>query len=103
MSGLNKNEQKDWTRLLTDPELVGHIGKLLQAYREAPPDKREEALLGAMRQLRKQAASSAPSSSASLSSDPQAVAQQATPASPVAHTATAMAAAPAIEPDAKPA
>jgi PilZ domain len=56
MSDLKKNEQQDWTHLLTDPELVGHIGKLLQAYREAAPDKREEALLAAMRQIRKQAA-----------------------------------------------
>jgi len=42
----------DWTRLLTDPELVSQLGKLLQAYREAPPEKREEALLAAMRQIK---------------------------------------------------
>ena len=24
----------DWTRLLTDPDLVSHLGKLLQTYRE---------------------------------------------------------------------
>lgn len=47
---------KDWTKLLTDPELVGHIGTLLQAYREAAPDQREEALLTAMRQIRAGAA-----------------------------------------------
>ncbi len=61
MSDLKKNEQQDWTRLLTDPELVGHIGKLLQAYREAAPEKREEALLAAMRQIRKQSAAAKPS------------------------------------------
>ena len=32
---------------------MGHIGKLLQAYREAAPDQREEALLAAMREIRK--------------------------------------------------
>jgi len=62
MSGLNKSNEKDWTRLLTDPELVGHIGKLLQAYREAAPEMREEALLAAMRKIRQNAASAAASS-----------------------------------------
>lgn len=42
----------DWTRLLTDPDLVGHLGKLLQTYREAAPEKREEALLAAMREIK---------------------------------------------------
>jgi hypothetical protein len=42
--------------LLTDPELVKHLGKLLQAYREAPPDKREEALMVAMREVKGKAA-----------------------------------------------
>src|SRR6201984_3808427 len=46
------NAGTDWTRLLTDPELVGNLGKLLQTYREAPPDKREEALLAAMREIK---------------------------------------------------
>ena len=59
MTGPNKSSEKDWTHLLTDPELVGHIGKLLQAYREAAPDKREEALLAAMRNIRKGVASPA--------------------------------------------
>jgi PilZ domain-containing protein len=49
-------KQQDWTHLLTDPDLVAHIGRLLQAYRDAAPDKREEALLDAMRQIKKQAA-----------------------------------------------
>jgi PilZ domain len=51
MSSLPKNPQKDWTHLLTDPQLVEHIGTLLQAYRQAPPEKREESLLAAMRQI----------------------------------------------------
>ncbi len=42
----------DWTRILSDPDLVRHVGKLLQAYREAPVEKREEALLAAMRQIK---------------------------------------------------
>ena len=55
----------DWTRLLSDPDLVRHVGKLLQAYREAPPEMREETLLKTMREIKAQAASqkqSAPSS-----------------------------------------
>ncbi|HMK22776.1 MAG TPA: PilZ domain-containing protein [Terriglobales bacterium] len=42
----------DWTRLLTDPDLVEHLGSLLQTYREAAPEKREEALLKAMREIK---------------------------------------------------
>ena len=42
----------DWTQILSDPDLVRHVGKLLQAYREAPADKREEALLSAMREIK---------------------------------------------------
>lgn len=42
----------DWTRILSDPDLVRHVGKLLQAYREAPPEKRESALLEAMREIK---------------------------------------------------
>jgi hypothetical protein len=42
----------DWTRILSDPDLVRQVGKLLQAYREAPPEKREEALMAAMREIK---------------------------------------------------
>jgi hypothetical protein len=42
----------DWTQLLADPELVNHLGKLLQIYRDAPPEKRDEALLDAMREIK---------------------------------------------------
>lgn len=42
----------DWTRILSDPDLVRHVGTLLQTYREAPAGKREEALLAAMRQIK---------------------------------------------------
>lgn len=60
----------DWTRLLSDPDLVRHVGTLLQAYREAPPEKREETLLKTMREIKMQAASrkkSAPSSAGDAS------------------------------------
>lgn len=42
----------DWTRILSDPDLVRQVGKLLQAYREAAPDQREEALMKAMREIK---------------------------------------------------
>jgi hypothetical protein len=42
----------DWTRLLTDPDLVSHLGKLLETYRDVPPEQREAALLRAMRQIK---------------------------------------------------
>jgi len=42
----------DWTKILADPDLVRHVGKLLQTYREAPAEKREEALVAAMRQIK---------------------------------------------------
>jgi hypothetical protein len=42
----------DWTQLLTDPDLVSHLGKLLQTYRDAEPEKREEALLEAMLEIK---------------------------------------------------
>jgi PilZ domain len=47
----------DWTGLLADPELARNLGKLLQTYRDAAPERREEALLAAMREI-KQGASS---------------------------------------------
>jgi len=45
----------DWTRLLTDPDLVSHLGKLLQTYREVAPGQREQALLNAMREIKEAA------------------------------------------------
>lgn len=69
----------DWTRILSDPDLVRQVGKLLQAYREAPPEKREEALLAAMREVKAEAAKGGNVSSAAGGfSAPQPVA---TPAS----------------------
>src|ERR1700689_1640715 len=46
----------DWTALLADPDLARNLGKLLQTYRDAPPERREEALLAAMREIKKEAA-----------------------------------------------
>jgi hypothetical protein len=45
----------DWTGLLADPDLARNLGKLLQAYRDASPEGREEALLAAMREVKKEA------------------------------------------------
>src|SRR5271169_1914887 len=42
----------DWTRLLTDPDLVSHLGHLLQTYREVAPEEREAALLRTMREIK---------------------------------------------------
>jgi hypothetical protein len=42
----------DWTKILADPDLVRNVGKLLQAYRDAPAEKRETALVDAMREIK---------------------------------------------------
>lgn len=54
----------DWTGLLADPDLARNLGKLLQTYRDAPPERREEALLAAMREI-KQGALSGPAAATS--------------------------------------
>jgi hypothetical protein len=59
----------DWTRLLTDPDLVSHLGKLLKTYREVAPDKRERALLETMREI-KEAAVKGRAAAASASGAP---------------------------------
>jgi PilZ domain len=48
----------DWTRLLADPDLARNLGKLLQTYRDAAPERREQALLEAMRAIKREAAES---------------------------------------------
>jgi hypothetical protein len=50
------SEGSDWTRLLTDPDLVSHLSVLLKTYREVSPEKRAQALLEAMRQIKEDAA-----------------------------------------------
>ena len=51
----------DWTGLLADPDLARNLGKLLQTYRDAPPESRDQALLAAMRQIKQASGSTAPS------------------------------------------
>ena len=41
---------------MSDPDLVRQVGKLLQTYRDAPPEKREQALVAAMREIKAGAA-----------------------------------------------
>ncbi len=43
----------DWTSLLADPDLAKNLGTLLRVYREAAPEQREQALLAAMREIKK--------------------------------------------------
>ena len=45
----------DWTQLLTDPDLVRHLGKLLQIYRDAPPHKRDQTLHDFLREIKNSA------------------------------------------------
>jgi hypothetical protein len=54
----------DWTKILSDPDLVRQVGKLLQAYREAPVDQREEVLLTTMREIKAGSSASGKSSTA---------------------------------------
>ncbi|HEY6768990.1 MAG TPA: PilZ domain-containing protein [Candidatus Sulfotelmatobacter sp.] len=58
MSDLNSSGPRatDWTNILSDPDLVRSVGKLLQAYREALPEQREEALLKTMKEIKAAAA-----------------------------------------------
>jgi hypothetical protein len=74
----------DWTGLLADPDLARNLGKLLQIYRDAPPDQREQALLAAMREIKQ--ASGTPATQ--VTTEPQ--------AQPVP---TSAAATPPFEPD----
>jgi hypothetical protein len=58
----------DWTGLLTDPDLVEHLSRLLQIYRETAPEKREAELLAAMREIKGQSKTRAASAGATASS-----------------------------------
>ena len=70
----------DWTQLLTDPDLIGHLGKLLQTYREADPEKRDQALLQAMREVK---GSKATGAAAAAGKATEAAKSEAVPATPV--------------------
>ena len=80
----------DWTKLLTDPDLVSHLGKLLQTYREAPPNTREQALMAAMKEIKSQSAASG---------KPTKAAAAAASAAPQAPVPTPPAETPPFEPD----
>jgi hypothetical protein len=80
----------DWTKLLTDPEIVSHLGELLQAYRDAEPARRDQVLLETMRKITSKAPRVHPAANVS-SSSPK--------ASPELPVATAPAATPPFEPD----
>jgi PilZ domain len=60
----------DWTQLLTDPDLVKHLGELLQIYREASPEKRDRLLLEAMREIKNGKPTPADSASAPVAREP---------------------------------
>ena len=75
----------DWTGLLADPDLAQNLGKLLQTYRDAPPERREEALLAAMREIKQGAsrnAAVAGSNAESIQPSPQPVPTPASAAPP---------------------
>lgn len=75
----------DWTKLLADPEIAGHLGELLQAYRDAEPARRNQVLFEAMREIKSRApgvqpaATVLPSSSKAFPEPPAATAPAATP------------------------
>ncbi len=87
----------DWTQLLTDPALVSHLGELLQVYRDTPAEKRDQALLEAMRNIKGSTGNVAVASKAAAAAQAQPAAfAQAAPPPPVA---TSPAATPPFEPD----
>jgi len=86
----------DWTQLLTDPALVSHLGELLQVYRDTPVEKRDQALLQAMRNIKGTGKVSAASKAAAAAQSAPAASTQEAPAPPVA---TSPAATPPFEPD----
>jgi len=53
----------DWTKLLTDPDIISHLGELLQAYRDAEPARRDQALRDTMRKIKIEAAKVQPAAS----------------------------------------
>jgi hypothetical protein len=88
----------DWTQLLTDPSLVSHLGELLQVYREAAPDKRDQALLEAMRNIRGTSAK-APVASKVAEPEPPAPPAPVAQPTPIPPVAISAASSPPFEPD----
>lgn len=60
----------DWTHLLADPDLVSHLGLLLQTYRDAAPDKRDQVLLETMRKIKSGALKTEPATAAPAPTEP---------------------------------
>jgi PilZ domain-containing protein len=91
---MNKSEVAapgaDWTKLLTDPQIASHLGELLRAYREAPPERRDRALLEAMRKIKAESANVPSTEPSSISSHLDPIEQV---------VATAPDASPPFEPD----
>jgi hypothetical protein len=69
------NTATDWTGLLADPDLSRNLGKLLQTYREASPERRDQALLEAMKEIKQNCSDS--KSSATSEADRSRVASSA--------------------------
>jgi len=51
----------DWTKLLTDPDIISHLAELLQAYRDAEPARRDQVLRETMRKIKSEATKVQPS------------------------------------------
>lgn len=51
----------DWTKLLTDPDIISHLAELLQAYRDAEPARRDQVLRDTMRKIKSETAKAQPS------------------------------------------
>ena len=68
----------DWTKLLTDPDIVSHLAELLQAYRNAEPARRDQVLRETMRNIKSEAAEAQPS----LKMSPEALTTNAPAATP---------------------
>jgi hypothetical protein len=82
----------DWTGLLADPDLARNLGKLLQAYRDAPPERRDETLLAAMQEIKRRAMKEGDSSPGAASARPA-------PAPSPKPLATPASSSPPFEPD----
>ena len=55
----------DWTRILTDPDIVSHLAELLQSYRDAEPARRDHVLRETLRKIKSEAAKVRPATSSS--------------------------------------
>ncbi|MGA9041813.1 MAG: PilZ domain-containing protein [Terriglobales bacterium] len=89
----------DWTQLLADPDLVSHLGLLLQTYRDAPPSTRDQVLLETMRKIKNGAlrdATKEPPAQAAAASVTAAPLAASEPAQPIE---VSSAATPPFEPD----